>query len=206
MQNEQRLNIGFLLVTIALMWGYASVIWVSAGEDPDGQTPLSPDTKGDWVYGRIEYEHDLLAPNLYFMELLAHPGGKVPRIEGGYASTDVHVIVRLRGVDVPSAMHTPDERNRPHIWRDRERRNWADAMEYVWNVTDPTHTFRVSNLKVIDEDRVLEADMEFYLGGAWQNLALALLNDELARPIQSNGATWDPGSKEYSLENPNVPR
>ena len=203
----QRVNFIFLFITALLICGHIAVIRVSAGEDPDAQTPipLSPDDKG-WVYARIEYEHDLLAPNLYFMELLAHPGGKVPKIEGGYASTDVHVVVRLRGVDVPSAMHTPEERHRPHIWRDRERRNWAAAMAYLWNITDPTHTFRVHNIEVIDEDRVLEADIEVLLGGSWHNLALMILNDEHARPLQTDGSTWDPGSKEYSLENPNVPR
>ena len=170
------------------------------------EEPLPQEDVSGWVYGRIEYEHDLLSPNLYFMELLAHPEGKVPMITGGYASTDVHVIVRLRGVDVPRALHSPDERHRPHIWRDRERAGWNRAMQYVWNLTDPTHTFRVHNMEVIDEDRVIEADIEFYLGGAWHNLAIAMLNDEHARPLQSDDSIWDPGSKEYSLENPNIPK
>ena len=174
-------------------------------ETPETETETETDESG-WVYGRIEYQHDLLAPNLFFMELLAHPDAKVPTIEGGYASTDVHVMVRLRGVDVPRAMHVPSERHRPHIWRDQERARWDAAMSYVWHLTDPTHTFRVHNMEVIDEDRVLEADIEFWLGGNWHNLAISMLNDELARPIQSDGSTWDPGSPTYSLENPNNPR
>ena len=173
-------------------------------ETPETETEETEDS--GWVYGRIEYEHDVLSPNLYFMELLAHPEAKVPMIEGGYASTDVHVMVRLRGVDVPRAMHVPEERARPHIWRDQERARWDAAMAYVWNLTDPTHTFRVHNMEVIDEDRVIEADVEFWLGGAWHNLAVSMLNDEHARPIQTDGSTWDPGSKTYGLENPNLPR
>ena len=173
--------------------------------DEEPPRPKETDDSG-WVYGRIEYEHDLLAPNLYFMELLAHPEGKVPMIEGGYASTDVHVIVRLRGVDVPRALHFIDERHRPHIWRERERERWDAAMRYLWNVCEPTKTFRVHNMAVIEADRVIEADIEFFLGGAWHNLAISMLSDEHARPVQKDGSTWDPGSKAYSLENPNLPR
>ena len=202
-----RLNFVFLFITTLLICSYAGVLWVSAGEDSDAPvTDTAIPDDSEWVYARIEYEHDLLAPNLYFLELLAHPGGKVPMIDGGYASTDVHAVVRLRGVDVPRAMHDPSERHRPHIWRERERRNWAAAMRYVWNVCEPTKTFRVHHIEVIEKDNVLEADIEFWLGGAWQNLAIALMNDEHARPLQKDGSTWDPGSKAYSLENPNVPR
>ena len=187
------------------------VIFVSlslASGPGDEELPPVPDDTDDtgWVYGRIEYQHDLLAPNLYFMELLAHPDGQVPMIEGGYASTDVHAIVRLRGVDTPRALHTVDERHRPHLWRDRERERWDSAMRYVWNVCEPTKTFRVHNMVVIEADRVIEADIEFYLGGAWHNLAIALIQDEHARPVQTDGSTWDPGSPTYGLENPNIPR
>ena len=69
-----------------------------AGGPGEEMPPVLEETDDNgWVYGRIEYEHDLIAPNLFFIELLAHPDGQVPMIEGGYASTDVHVIVRLRG-------------------------------------------------------------------------------------------------------------
>ena len=178
------------------------------GEPGDAEPPPVPeetDSSG-WVYGRIEYEHDLIAPNLYFMELLAHPDGQVPLIEGGYASTDVHAIVRLRGVDAPRALHSVDERHRPHIWRDRERERWNDSMAYVWNLFSSTKTFRVHNMVVIEDDKVIEADIEFWLGGAFHNLAVSMLNDEHARPIQTDGSAWDPGSKNYGLENPNIPR
>ena len=188
---------------------HLSIICVSLSlaSGPGEEELIETETDGSgWVYGRIEYEHDLLAPNLYFLELLAHPEGKVPMIEGGYASTDVHAIVRLRGVDTPRAMHGPDSRHRPHIWRDRERERWNSAMQYVWNLCEPTKTFRVHNMVVIDEDRVIEADIEFWLGGAFHNLAVALLNDEHARPVQTDSSTWDPGSKNYGLENPNIPR
>ena len=48
-------------------------------------------SKGEWVYAKIEYLHDLIAPNRYFMLLRAHPGQPVPLITGGYATTDVYL-------------------------------------------------------------------------------------------------------------------
>ena len=197
-----------LLITVASTLFHLHRADTSGPGDEELPPEVPPDTEvsSGWVYGRIEYQHDLIAPDTYFMELLAHPDAKVPMIEGGYASTDVHVRVRLRGVDVPRAMHDPEARARPHIWRDRERARWDAAMAYVWNLTDPTHTFRVHNMAVIVEDKVIEADIEFWLGGAWHNLAIALLNDDHARPIQTDGSTWDPGSPTWGLENPNLPR
>lgn len=180
---------------------------LASGPGEEELPPLPEETEDTgWVYGRIEYVHDLLAPNLYFLELLAHPEGQVPLITGGYASTDVHAIVRLRGVDTPRALHDPSERHRPHLWRDQERERWDAAMAYVWNLFEPTKTFRVHNMVVIDEDQVIEANIEFWLGGAWHNLAIAMLNDEHTRPIQTDGSAWDPGSENYGLENPNIPR
>ena len=193
---------------IMLMFVVCASLFASGPGDEAGPPAEQSETEGSgWVYGRIEYLHDLLAPNLYFLELLAHPDGQVPMIEGGYASTDVHAIVRLRGVDTPRAMHSVvSERHRPHLWRDRERERWDAAMRYVWNVCAPTKTFRVHNMVVIEADRVIEADIEFYLGGAWHNLAIVLIQDEHARPVQTDGSTWDPGSPTYGLENPNIPR
>ena len=183
-----------------------SLSLASGPGDEEIPLPGDPDTDSGWVYGRIEYLHDLLAPNEYFLKLLAHPDGQVPLIEGGYASTDVHVVVRLRGVDVPRAMHDVRERHRPHLWRDRERERWNSAMQYLWNLCEPTKTFRVHNMAVIEADKVIKADIEFWLGGAWHNLAIAMIQDEHARPVQTDGSTWDPGGPNYGLENPNMPR
>ena len=56
------------------------------------------------------------------------------------------------------------------------------------------------------EDGIIEADMEILLGGVWHNLALMMMQDDMARPIQADGSEWDPGSREYSLLNPNIPK
>ena len=159
--------------------------------------------KDGWVYAHLEYEHDILKPNLYHMKLLAHPESKVPAVVGAYAFTDVGVRIQVRGIDVPRALQNAEELQRPHVWRKRERERWNEAMNYVWNITDPTHTFRLHKLKKLD-DRTIEADVEFLLGGQWHNLAFAMLNDEIARPVGDDD--WDAGSREYGLINPNIPK
>lgn len=179
-----------------------------------GHAPLfsgSDETNGDeelnagWVYGKIEYEHDVLTPRDYFMLLRAHPQAKVPHITGGYATTDIYVKVRLRGVSVPRDLQVASDRHRPHIYIDRERARWNEAMQFVWNVMQANKTFRVGNFKVLKRDELLEADIEFLLGGMWINLASTLINDEIARSPQED-FEWDWGSRGLGPVNPNVPR
>ena len=195
----------FMFLMMAMAFYAISVF--SSGDDPEGVVQDPSDSDG-WVYGRIEHLHDLIAPNQYFMLLRGHPGQPVPRITGGYATTDIYVVVRLRGVDVPRELQHSQERHRPHQWILNERKKWDAAMRYVWNVTEPTRTFRAYDLKVIDEsgDKVLEGDLEVWLGGQWQNLAYLLMNDGHARPIQSDGTEWDWGMATVPLVNPSIPK
>ena len=165
------------------------------------------EVESGWVYGKIEYLHDLRAPNEYFMLLRAHPGQPVPLMTGGYATTDVYAVVRLRGVDTPRGVQASEDRNRPHDWLARERAKWDASLRYVWNLTETNNTFRVHNLKVVDDrrDKMLEADMEVYLGGGWLNLAMMMMSDGFARPIQED-ADWDWGARGIPLENPVMPK
>ena len=177
------------------------------------ESPLLPESDG-WVYGFIEYEHDIDKANLYYLKLQASPESKVPMVDGNFATTDVDVFVKLRNVDVGKALHHSRHRKRPHVYQRRERQRWAEQMTYLWNLFDQTHTFRVHNLKYIGteldgdtyEDGIIEGDMELLLGGNWHNVAMMLMQDEHSRPIQADGSEWDAGSKEYSLLNPNVPK
>ena len=171
----------------------------------DGSDEPPAELEKGWVYGKIEYLHDVLTPREYFMLLRAHPQAKVPKITGGYATTDVYVKVRLRGVSTPRNLQNAENRHRPHIWLDRERERWNTAMQYVWNVMQPNRTFRVGNFKVLESDELLEADIEFLLGGLWINLASSMVNDEIARTPQDE-FEWDWGSRGISPVNPNVPR
>ena len=179
--------------------------------DEPAQPPLP---KGDgWVYGFLEFPHDLKEANLFYMMLQASLENPVPGVKGNYATTDVQVFVKLRGVDVAKGLHYARQRKRPHVYQRAERKRWSETMHYLWNLADQTHTFRVNNMVYIGteldgdtyEDGIIEADLELLLGGAWHNLALLMMQDEHARPIQEN-TVWDAGSKAYSLENPNIPK
>ena len=178
------------------------LIYGGGDDDPDEPTA---ELNNEWVYGTIEYQHDLLTPRDYFMRLRAHPEAKVPNINGGYATTDVYVNVRLRGVSTPRELQTATDRHRPHIYLQRERQRWDLAMQYVWNLMQQNKTFRVGNFEVITADALLEADIEYLLGGMWVNLATTLVNDEIARTPQAE-FEWDWGSRGIGPTNPNVPR
>ena len=210
-----KLNIVCAILIVPLFFVHCYVIFGNGdgGDGDDAEPDFMSAPEELWIYGYIQYLHDLLGPNLYFMQLLIHPDHPDAKTIDGYVSLDGHAIVRLRGVGVPRALHTTSERFRPHGWRDQERLNWDKAMAYVWNLTEITHTFRLHNLKVVKVDlpmfnvtHVIEADIAYFAGGNWHNLAYSMLSDEHARPLQEDGTLWDPGSKEYSLEHPNLPR
>ena len=83
----------FILILIC------GALCLASSEDPLPVEEEPPEEEvGGWVYGKIEYRHDLRSPQEYFMLLRAHPGQPVPRITGGYATTDVYAVVRLRGI------------------------------------------------------------------------------------------------------------
>ena len=174
------------------------------GSEGTGEPETTAPANG-WVYGTIQYPHDVLSPRDYFMLLRAHPNAKVPHITGGYATTDVYVKVRLRGVSTPRSLQSADTRHRPHIYLDRERKRWDNAMQYVWNIMQPNKTFRVGNFKVLEKDTLLEADIECLLGGTWINLANTMINDEIARTPQED-FQWDWGSRGIGPTNPNIPQ
>lgn len=191
-----------VLILICMSMCFAS------GDDPIEAPETNGNPKGGWVYGKVAFPHDLRSLKEYFMLLRAHPGQPVPLITGGYATTDVYVVVRLRGVDTPRALHRSQDRNRPHDWLANERRKWDSGLRYLWNIIEPTKTFRVYNLKVVDRngDKRLEGDMEIFLGGSWSDVAIMLMNDGHARPEQSDGTEWDWGASTVPLLNPNVPK
>jgi hypothetical protein len=202
---------------IALLFGlgyFATVIFGSGDDDLTEMPQATPEMRKGWAYGFVEHQHDLDKPNLFYTKLQWHEEADIPNVKGGYAMTDVDAFVKLRGVDVGKALHHARHRGRPFLWQREERQRWADTMTYLWNLIDQTHTLRVHNMKHIGteldgdtyEDGILEADMEILLGGVWHNLAIMMMQDDMARPIQADGSEWDPGSREYSLLNPNIPK
>lgn len=208
--NTSIRNIAVLLLSATILACHACLI-VQGSSDEDDMSDLPPEVfqpagenpKDGWVYGKLEYEHDILAPDCYFMLLRAHPGSPVPAIEGGYHTTDVHVTLKLNGVEVPRALQEKSTRNRPHDWLRRERHRWDQNMQYVWSVCGPNRTFRVRNLKIVEDDKVLTGDIEFLLGGQWHLLAISMLNDGLVLP---EGGNWDFGGREFGTLNPNIPK
>lgn len=213
LQNLQSFKLLVLIVFSILLGQLLSPISIIQGSGDDDLENLTPPksiqkSKGDWIYGKIEYEHDLIAPNRYFMLLRAHPGQPVPLLTGGYATTDVYAIVQLRNVSTPRELQHAKDRNRPHDWLSNERDKWNKSLQYIWNLTDPNHTFKVHNLKVIEQsgDKMLEADLEVYLGGQWMSLGIMMMNDGHARPKQQDGSEWDWGMQSVPLLNPNVPK
>ena len=106
-----------------------------------------------WVYGVLEYRHDIFDPRTLFMLLMAHPDSQVPLITGGYAETDVWVTVEIRGIDVPRGLQSAEVRHRPHRYLARERARWDRVMGYIWNVCGNSGTFRVGNFEVVEGDR-----------------------------------------------------
>ena len=206
----------YFTTLITALMGITLSFFAFGNGDPD-DTPIQemPDIKEGWVYAFVEYEHDWADPKTAFLKIMAHPKSKVPRITGGYSQTDVFAFVRIRGIDAPRAMHHDSVRHRPHRFIERERARWNRAMRYTWNITQPTRTLRLHNLKVVKcddylkkltgEQQILEADWEFWLGGAWHNLAVSMIQDENARPLQED-VNWDSGTRNYNFENPNVPK
>ena len=212
MTKFSRFGLPAIFIIMLVLSAIMSVRLVeSSGPGEDAEPPVTPirelpEGEGNWVYGEIEYQHDLLAPNRYFMLLRAHPGAPVPLIEGGYATTDVYLEVIPRGVDVARGMQNKAERTRPHSFIDRERQRWDKAMHYVWNLTQPNRVFRVGNMVVAEADKAIMADMEVLIGGTWHSLALYMIADEHARPTQANGQAWDFGSRNVGLLNPHIPK
>ena len=200
------------ILTVFSIFIIASIIFSNGDGEPDPpEKPTIPvlesDKNGGWVYGQIEYRDDLLAPNEYFLLLHDYPSGNlgVPDVYGGYASTDVYAKVKLRGVSIPRELQSKEDRARPPLYLSRERARWAYAMQYVWNLMEPTKTFRLGNFEVLEENELLEADIEIQLGGAWLNLAVLMVNDHIVRADMEN-IDWDFGGYGVAPLNPNVPK
>ena len=172
-----------------LLVSYAS----GPGDEDMEELPTSDtETKGAF-FARVEYLHHLLKPHEYFAEIKVHPGtGKFPLITGGYTETNVHCVIRVRGISVPDACQTEDKRDRPHEDVEREQQRWDAAMRYVWNVIEPNRTLRVGNPEIVGD--VVEVDVYFSLGGAWHDLAVSMEADSHAYPI-TEGYVFDWGKR-----------
>ena len=178
-----------------------------AGSDGEEDMPPIPSTEGagEGVYATIEYRDDLIAADTLFMEVKAHPKAKFPKITGGYAETNVHCLIRIRGISVPRALQLPEERARPHVFVNNERKRFDGAMDYIWSLAKLNKIFMLHNPVVVKTDKVVECDVSIYIGGAWGSLGGSMINDEHARPLLNN-VEWDWGTRNVTQLNPDIPK
>ena len=155
------------------------------------ETPI-PKKQDGTISARIRHARDVLQPNTLFVEARAYPGNGVPNITGGYAETNVHLQIIIKGVSVPSACQSTAERNKPHDEVEIERRRWQNAIDYVWACLSQNNKLRLGDLEI--RDGRVHCHVEFYLGGAWHDLATAMVNDDHAR-YEQEGIMWKWGSR-----------
>lgn len=145
------------------------------------------------IFARVQYLHDLIDMRTMLVEARAYPGAGFPSIEGGYIETNVHAVVRVRGITVPTGCQTPESRqNRPHAYIERERERWDRGMAYLWGLVGINKVIKIVNPEVVDG--IVECDIKFFLGGAWHELDTAMVQDDYARRIP-DGFRVDWGSE-----------
>lgn len=166
------------------------------GEDPpsdaEDRFPIE-DVQPDHIMAFLEYENEVSAINEWTLLVRDHPGSGIDAIVGGFIATNFIAHVRLRNVVVPTPCHTPDGRQRPHIEIARERERWDKGLKFTKSILMLNQSIRLSNVEVIDNKLVCDA--EFYLGGAWHDLAITLSREGFARPI-IEGYEWNFGAEE----------
>ena len=196
----------FVGLILFLLFGIG-IAYLFSSSDGSDDTPIAEMSKtpiDDFLYARIVYRDDLISADTYFLEVKAYPGSGFPLVTGGWAETNVHVPIRLRGVAVPRVLQKAEQRNRPHKHVARERQRFDAAMDYVWSIVKLNKTLRVGNPEVFED--AVECDVLVLIGGTWQSLAMLMLADEHFRPLQEDGSDWDFGSLNVSLVNPNIPK
>lgn len=168
-------------------------------EEPETTQPIQEQSTGIFE-GRIQYEHDIGAPDKLFVEIKVHPheeSAPFPGVVGGHAETNIHTWVHIRGLSVPTAMQSENNRHVTHEEVEIERHRWNGAMEFLWKIVSPNKKLRIVNPEVINGK--LYADVKFYLGGTWHDTAIALVNDNHAREKEP-GLRWKWGSRLLEVE------
>lgn len=188
------------VIGVLVALGFVCILAFAGSEGDDAPIPIS--TKGA-IYATIEYRDDLIAADTLFMEVKAHPKARFPKIAGGYAETNLHCLIRIRGISVPRALQLPEERARPHVFVNNERKRFDGAMDYIWSLAKLNKIFMLHNPVVIKDDKVVECDVSIYVGGAWGSLGGSMINDEHARPLL-NDVEWDWGTRNVTQLNPDI--
>ena len=191
------------IITVLMVLTVASALFTLHTADTSGDDALMDETppegmfdsedQPDTIMAFLEYENEVSAINEWTLLVRDHPGPGIDTIVGGFIATNFIAHVRLRNVVVPTACHTPDGRQRPHVEIARERERWDKGLKFTKSILMLNQSIRLSNVEVIDNKLV--ADAEFYLGGAWHDLAVTLSREGFARPI-IEGYEWNFGAEE----------
>ena len=193
----------FYIITVFAILTVASALFDlhTAETSGPGDDPLPDDTESilenvsetGQIFAHLEYPHDVRAINRYYLEIQDHPGEGIDEIVGGFVATNFHAYVQLRDVSVPTSCDKSEAHNRPHIEIDRERERWNEGMDFVQSLLMLNQSLRLSNIVVDGE--MLVCDVQFYLGGAWHDLATTLLRDGFAKPV-IEGYEWNWGAEQ----------
>ena len=191
------------IITVLMVLTVASALFTLHTADTSGDDALIDETPPegmfdsedppDTIMAFLEYENDVSAINEWTLLVRDHPGSGIDAIVGGFISTNFVAHVRLRNVVVPTACDTPEARQRPHIEIARERERWDAGLNFTKSILMLNQSIRLSNVEVIDN--TLFCDAEFYLGGAWHDLATTLSRDGFARPV-IDGYAWNWGAEQ----------
>ena len=168
--------------------------------EPETMQPIQ-EVKADGIFeARIQYEHDIDAPNRLFVEIKIYPHQEhapFPGVVGGHSETNVHTWVHIRGLSVPNGLQSHEDRHVHHDDVEIERRRWNDAMTFLWQIISPNKKLRVVNPEIVDGK--LYCDLKFYLGGTWHDVAIAMINDNHARKKEP-GLRWKWGTRLLEVE------
>ena len=206
LKRKPRLFIYVFLTLVVILFGActflsiyydASDVFASSdgSDDPEMVSDIPEEATEPIVeiFARVQYLHDLIDLRTMLVEARAYPGAGFPLIEGGYVETNVHAVVRIRGITVPTDCQTAESRqNRPHAYIERERERWNSGMAYLWGLVGINKVIKIVNPEVVDG--IVECDIKFFLGGAWHELDTAMVQDDYARRIP-DGFRVDWGSE-----------
>lgn len=151
----------------------------------------------EYLFAEIEYEHDINTAADLLLNVRIHAGGAFPGITENpdFIETTVRCHIRVRGISVPQALETAESRRGRMLKEVQlERKRWDASIAYAWEIVKQFKQFRLSFPEQIAPGLV-ECDVEFHLGGAWHDLAVALVQDEHARVKLDNGNRWNWGSR-----------
>lgn len=186
--------LAILGIGIALVVGYVS----ASSDGEEDLSSLPPEVFMEAIEpperdAEIEYRIDVINAKTLFVSVRAHPGAGWPDITGGYVETRVTCLIRIRGISVPTACQTLESRYRPFEEIRLERERCEASINYTWSLLNMNKKLKLSNPELM-ADGVVECDVKYSQGGAWHDLAKALIADEHAR-VELVESNWNWGSR-----------